>query len=355
MKLIVSVDLSSYLRKLVLPVCFVLIAACAEAPERGVPHSDILQKQNYSDVRVMSWNVQTSSILPPDGVRQESFARIVRAIDPDVIGLQEVLRPGQAETLVQLMNKYIPLSKGASWHAHTVADNALISRFPVYHRGGELVVRYPFPKRGLPDFHFGYAAALIDIPEESGGTDMYVVTMHNKSGAGDENVRLRQVQADAIAGWLRDIRKSEHTNFVPDKTPIVILGDMNVVPGASMRPLETLLAGDIADEETFGPDFEIDWDGTDMADARPSHNGLDREYYTWRNDGMPFEPSALDRILFTDSVATVHRRFVLNTMTLAPNFLQNNGLKKTDVLFGGDPREYDHLPLVVDFAVGSEQ
>ena len=75
-----------------------------------------------------------------------------------------------------------------------------------------------------------------------------------------------------------------------------------------MAPLNTLVTGDIADEETFGPDTRIDWDGTDLADARPSHNALEREYYTWRNDDLPFAPSALDRILYVNSasVCTKH-------------------------------------------------
>lgn len=352
MRLIVPADLSSHLRNLLLSVLLVFLAACAETPEGGVPHPDMLQRQNYSDVRVMSWNVKLTSILPPDGVRQESFARIVQAIDPDVIGLQEVMLPDQAEVLAQLMNRYVPLDKGGSWQVHTVADNALISRFPLHQRGGELVVRYPYPELELPDFHYGYAAALIDIPDYSGGTDMYVVAMHNKSGDGEENVRLRQLQSDVIASWLRDIRKPGHTSFIPEKTPIVILGDMNVVPSAPMRPFETLLSGDIADEESFGPDFRVDWDDSDMADARPSHNELGRDFYTWRNDNLPFEPSALDRIIFTDSVMSIRRRFVLNTMTMLPNDLENHRLKQTDVLFGGDPGYYDHLPLIVDFAIG---
>lgn len=350
----VPADVSSQLRKLLLSALFLLLAACAANNEGRAPHLEALQRLNYSDVRVMSWNVKLTSILPPDGVRHESFARIVRAIEPDVIGLQEVMLPHQAEILAQLMNRYIPLERGASWQVHTVADNALISRFALRQRSGELVVRYPYPELGLPDFHYGYAAALIDVPNHLGGTDIYVVAMHNKSGSGEENVRLRQLQSDAIARWLRDLRKPGHTNSISDNTPVVILGDMNVVPGAPMRPFETLLTGDIADEDTFGPDFGMDWDGTDMADARPSHNAKEQSYYTWRNDNLPFEPSALDRILFTDSVMSVCQRFVLNTMTMSTDELASLGLRDSDVMYDQEADYYDHLPLVADFTLWSE-
>jgi hypothetical protein len=34
---------------------------------------------------------------------------------------------------------------------------------------------------------------------------------------------------------------------------------MNAVPNASMAPFETLMSGDIADEDTFGSDFSLVW------------------------------------------------------------------------------------------------
>lgn len=331
-----------------------VLAGCAGKHEQKAPGAEAFQRQHYSDVRVMSWNVKLNSILATEGARYESFARIVQAIDPDVIALQEVAKAGLAEQLTQLMNNYIPLENGESWQVHTVSDNALISRYPLQQQSGELPVRYPIPELGAPDFHFGYAAALVDIPGDFADTGIYVVAMHNKSGAGKENVRLRQVQSDSIVRWIRNLRESDQANTIPDNTPIVILGDMNVVSDASMQPFETLINGDIIDEETFGPDFRIDWDDTDMADARPSHNGKEQSYYTWRNDAMPFAPSALDRIIFTDSVTSVSRRFILNTMMMSADELAALGLQQSDVLYGGKAGDYDHLPLVTDFSLRSE-
>jgi len=330
----------------------VFLSGCAWNHAKELTPSEGLHRQHSSDVRVMSWNVKRNSIFPPDGVRHENFVRIVQAIDPDVIGLQEVTKPGLVEELTQLMNRYVPLQDGASWQVHSVADNALISRYPIRQPGGELAVPYPIPEWGLQDFHFGYASALVDLPEEFGGADLYVIAMHNKSGAAREEVRLRQIQSDSIVRWLRNLRDSDQANSLPSNTPIVILGDMNVVPEVSVQPLETLLSGNIVDEETFGPDIEIDWDGSDLSDARPSHNALGRSYYTWRNDDLPFAPSALDRILFSDSVMSVRQRFVLNTMMMSTDELADRGLQKSDVLYGGIAGYYDHLPLVADFGIG---
>lgn len=331
----------------------VSLSGCEKDHATDLQASNAFDRQQPTDIRVMSWNVKANSIFPPNGVRQESFARIVRAIDPDVIALQEVVRRELVAELTQLMNEYIPLEDGKSWHVHGVSDNALVSRYPIRWRGGGRAVPYPLPQFGLPDFHLGFASVLVDLPERVSATDLLLVAMHKKSGGDIEDVRQRQVHSDTIVRWMRDLRDSGPNRPVADNTPLVLLGDMNAVPNASLQPLETLLSGDISDEETFGPDFRIDWDGTNMADANPSHNGLDRDYYTWRNDGELFPPSALDRILFTDSVMTIRRGFVLNTMTMSPSDLANLGLQKTDALYGGNPSYYDHLPLVVDFVISS--
>ena len=307
-------------------------------------------RQSEAVVRVMSWNIQINSIFPPNGVRQEGFIRIVRALEPDVIGLQEVFH-GRIDALTALMNSHVPLSEGRLWSVHIVGDNALISRYPLEQQGGELVVPFPYPQLGVPDFHYGFAAAYIDLPESTSDRALYVITMHNKSRVGDENVRLRQIQSDATVRWLRNLRVEGRSESIPIFTPIVVMGDLNVVPGSSMQPYETLITGDIADEETFGPDVELDWDGSGLADSMPSVNGGEELYYTWRNDEMEFPPSSLDRILFTDSVMSIDQKFVLDTTTMSESDLSALGMRRSDVLFGGNTGIYDHLPLVIDFLV----
>ena len=244
---------------LLLLALVVVISGCGKNDAILPVVSEALHRSAASDVRVMSWNVKINSILPPNGIRHESFARIVRAIDPDVIALQEVMWPDLAAQLSRQMNGYIPLEDGASWYVHTVSDNVLISRYPMRWKGGELTTPYPFPRLGLPDFHHGFAAALLELPGSTGGAELLVVAMHNKSGGDHDDVRLRQNHADAIVRWIRELRGSAQENSIADYTPIVILGDMNAVPNASMAPFETLMSGDIADEDTFGSDFSLVW------------------------------------------------------------------------------------------------
>jgi hypothetical protein len=91
-----------------------------------------------------------------------------------------------------------------------------------------------------------------------------------------------------------------------------------------------------------------------LTDARASHNAKEQSYYTWRNDNLSFAPSALDRILFTDSVLSVSQRFVLNTMTMSTDELASLGLQESDVMYDQEAGYYDHLPLVADFTLRSE-
>lgn len=103
------------------------------------------------------------------------------------------------------------------------------------------------------------------------------------------------------------------------------------------------------DEETFGPSFGPDWDGSHLLEVKPRHNGREKDWYTWRSDSDRYPPGALDRILYTDSVLKVRGSFVLNTTTMRPEELEKSRLRADDVLRDGRPGEFDHMPLAVDF------
>lgn len=341
-------------RQLLLISNFLLLVAGEDLFAQETSEASNFQRQHEVDFRVMCWNVRLDSVVPPNGVRSSSFVRIVRAMNPDLIALQEVMRPDAVEKIKSLLDSQLPLSDGATWSVHSVADNMLISRFPLQRTGGELVFKYPYPNLSLPNFHYGYAAALVKRLEDHNDLGLYVIAMHNKSRLGEENERLRQLQSDSIASWIRKARDAGSPMALAKGTPIVILGDMNVLPNASLQPFETLITGNIVDEANFGPDFDIDWDGTDLADAKPSLNGHGEHFYTWRYDDTQFDPGALDRVIYTDSVLSVKQSIVLDTTTMSAEDLSSLGLLKSDVLFGGEPGFFDHFPLIVDFSVRLE-
>jgi endonuclease/exonuclease/phosphatase family metal-dependent hydrolase len=332
-----------------LTVVGVLVAAAgaevALAQRQGRP--SFLARAVTGELRVLTFNVGDDLIFPDPGKRIDPhglggpsrFLRMARALQPDVMCLQEAT-VGR-ERAVETINELLPPGVGSTWYAHHAIDTVIAARYPLSELAGGMV------EEG--DKRRGHAMALVDLPDASFDRDLYVVCVHNQSGAGALNVALRQRQADILARWIRDAKAPGGVTLRPG-TPIVILGDMNVIDDPALY-LRTLLTGDIADERHYGADFRPDWDGTDLTDAYPSQNGAGRMYYTWRNDTQRFPPGALDRILYTDSVLEAVNSFVLNTATMSKAELRDAGMQRTDV--HRDPRRdiHDHMPVVVDFVV----
>lgn len=301
-------------------------------------------------LRVMSWNVWLSSIFPPDGVRCESFARIVKAVNPDILCLQEI-DPRRAGTLAGMMDRFLPLKEGLHWQAQyaTNIDNVVLSRYPLLRRAQE-----PVMPRPLSNLYLGQVMCLVDLPDSLDLPDLYVIATHFKSSSDEASIRARQRHADSLVRWLRLLRQPSHPDFLPARTPILILGDLNVYeadPRDVTHHLTTLLTGNIVDEKTFGPAIKPDWDDSYLLEVKPRHNGRDKDWYTWRVDTDRFAPGALDRIIYTDSVMEPRSGFVLNTTTMTEEELSRHGLLATDVLKGGKPGNFDHLPLVADFVL----
>jgi hypothetical protein len=155
------------------------------------------------------------------------------------------------------------------------------------------------------------------------------------------------MQSDALVNWMRDARTSGGQIDLPFGTPMMVLGDLNIVE--SPQPLQTLLDGNIINNATYGPDSPPDWDGTRNADAFPLHNTVGPEAWTWRNDLEPFAPGRLDYVTYTDSVLASPKRFVLNTVAMSDALLAATGLQRFDALLDNVGQNYDHLPVVVDF------
>ena len=97
-----------------------------------------------------------------------------------------------------------------------------------------------------------------------------------------------------------------------------------------------------------------DWDGTSNTALSLYHNATGSDTYTWRNDGSSFAPSRLDYITYTDSVLNATHSFILNTTTMTAGDLTATGLQLLDSCYDNIGSEFDHLPLVADFAVVPE-
>lgn len=321
----------------------ILIAATQAFAQTGT----FLDKDAPSDIRLLDFNVNWDSIFPDNDPQnhpfreyntRDAFMRIVAAVQPDIVCLQEINDARDPQQLATLLDQIVPLDGGVVWKAHHGSDNVIVSRYDLSMLRTDT----------SPTTNRGQAMVLVDLPDALYARDFYLMNAHFKASGGNSNIARRQQHADAIVNWIRDIRTPGGLINLPANTPLMVLGDLNVYDTDPAHHLVTLITGDIVDESTYGPDLAPDWDATTLADAMPLHNMAGPASYTWRDDTGGFNPGALDRVLYTDSSMSIGKHFVLNTTTMSPTDLTATGLQANDVALDVNTGYYDHFPIVVD-------
>jgi endonuclease/exonuclease/phosphatase family metal-dependent hydrolase len=315
-----------YVRRLAwLAVCGVLYW------QGGQARADFLDRPNSSAVRVASWNIYFSSIFPDVNLeRSQKFARVLNAIDADVWAFQEIYGGQSAAQLKSLLDDSQPLGTPDGWQVFRSGEFALASKYPI-----------PATYRSTGTAN----RALVDLPDDLFAEDLYLMNNHFKCCGGFDN--QRQNSADFLVNWMRDARTPDGTITLPEGTPMIALGDFNIVDG--QQPLTTLQDGNIINNAQYGADSPPDWDGSGNLVAPALHNAVGPEFYTWRDDRDIYAPSLLDFIIYTDSVASLAHSFVLNTATMTDVQRTAAGLQTYDAMY--DSLTYDHLPLVADFVI----
>jgi hypothetical protein len=288
-----------------------------------VPPSLALGRDDPDDLRFAAWNVQSDGLF--NSSKEAAQGRLLDVMDPDILVVNEVWGHTAAEVR-NVIAQHLPSGPGENWYA-TGDDggNVIVSRLPIL-QSWEVNPGYRI------------TAALLDLgPDED--TDLLVIACHWRCCTADND---RQNEADSIIGFLRDARTPGGVLDLPQDTPFILGGDLNLV--GWRRQLETILYGDILDEGTYGPDAAPDWDGGDFAQVLPRHPD-GRAGYTWRNDGSSFYPGVLDYILFTDSMLDLKNNYVLETRTMTAATRSAYGLGLYDTTDASD-----HAARVADFS-----
>lgn len=276
----------------------------ALAPYPEIP----IERPEEPHFRVVSYNVLWDGHI----LRPEPFRRILRALDPDVIAFQEVHRRTSEEATREEVERWL----GGSWHSRRVRDCVTVSRFPITASASE----------------DGNLLTLIDLPDADCPRDLLVANCHLPSGAKHQ---ARAGEISRLMSLLDRSRRGEGTVPLLPGTPIVILGDMNLVgPSEQLRALKE------------GEGEKPDWDSTPLADLHPYHVAAPRSC-TWRSPQRTgFGPSRIDYVFYTDSVLEPVRSFVLATDSMETGELERLELRPGDSLEASD-----HCPLVADFRI----
>ncbi len=271
------------------------------APYPAIP----LDRPEEPHFRLLSYNVLWDGLT----LRPRPFNRILKALNPDVIAFQEIGAGTEGGTRGRVEEIL-----GGDWHSARRKGCITVSRFPIL-------------AAAAVD---GNLATLLDLSREGEEKEILLVNCHLPFGPKHAE---RAVEIANLMAFLESAKRGEGEIPLEEGTPIVILGDMNLVgPSEHLRVLKQ------------GEDGKPDWDATPLADLHPFHSTAPRSY-TWQSPRRTgFGPSRLDYVFYTDSVLSPVKSFVLATDSMNSRTLKRHGLKRGDAVEASD-----HYPVIVDF------
>jgi endonuclease/exonuclease/phosphatase family metal-dependent hydrolase len=295
------------------------------APARPVEDAqqpdDPLARSPRSDLRIIAWNMQRGALFK----QRDAALRVLRALDPDIICIQELPEDSTSEQVAALLNQ-----TGAGGQADAPRDAwsvvlgagggekraAIAARMPLTSNRHIEPVSHP----NRDDWLLPTAGAIV----VHNGRRLIVMSIHLKccGRIGDESDLRRIVEAKAIRAAVRQAMKADHVDGV------IIAGDLNLV--GSRTPLDSLTG-------------RIDDDGIVLSVAEPIQ--LDRRSNaTWTDPREPFVPGRLDFVLHDEAALQAVGAFVFEARDLAPRWRARHGLRAEDTTIS------DHLPIVADLS-----
>ncbi|MCP5061837.1 MAG: T9SS type A sorting domain-containing protein [Ignavibacteriae bacterium] len=278
-----------------------------------------MRKPDENNLRILSYNVERDKLF--ETYNKESYRRIFNAIKPDLFGFQEIANHSALET-ANLIEELLPSGVGQEWfYKKQGHDIIVISRFPI-------ISSYTLDGNG---------AFLLDLNAKYNGELLFV----NAHPPCCDNNESRQHEIDNFMSFIRDAKEEGGILSLEDETPIIVVGDMNLV--GNQQQQATLITGEIVNVNSYGEAFMPDWDSTYFADSKPYTTNMPNTF-TWYNSNSQFSPGRLDYIVYSNSVINATNSFVLFTDNLPEDSLVTHGLLRYDVTSVSD-----HLPVVADF------
>lgn len=294
------------------------VTAWADPFELDAPSAQPLEKQDArvpvrpdDSVRVVAYNVEHSSPVKDP----EPFARVISALDPDVLLFQEWVE-GDANAIKAWLIAHVDdatdwhVLKGPAWGVAVASKHPLSVLTPL---------DTPNPVNAQNALRF--VGGLADTPLGP----LAVGSTHLKCCGTKDSREDRQRSAEAAA--IADlVAEALGQGAGIQAWGVVLGGDLNLV--GSRPPLDAIAAG-------------ADLDGSALAVSEPMRLG-DQAMFTWYDAGNTFTPGRLDFLLYSDATSEAVNAFVFDTGVLSEAALARLGLD------AGDTAASDHLPVVLD-------
>ena len=281
-----------------------------------------MSKPNLDHFRLLTYNTLQDGLLEND--QAIPIKRIIAAADPDIIHLNEVY-----DTPAFFVENEMEDILDGDWTAHKYnGENIVASRYPI-------ITTY--------EIYYGrLGAALIDLPDDKFDKDLLAVVGHLSCCGKDDQ---RQDQVDALIEFLADAKTPGGILTLEEGTPMLFSGDMNFV--GYDEQINTVIDGNIMNNNVYGPDTKPDWDNGNFSDFRPLQMSAPTAT-TWNTkfpDPGDYPSGRLDFVFYGSSALQPRKGFVINTRDLSDEDLSAYGLLQSDSYFASD-----HLPLVTDFS-----
>jgi len=397
-----TLGLASVARSLMRASVLLALPFAAPALAQWDPPLGQWGEQPSVDLRVMTWNVQDglcSTNSKVEGLDNWcALARVVAALRPDVLILQETgdnsgngtgsgvdsvpdlektvdlflhggtdpFQPGQP-LVTAWVEKYAPSYDLPFEFVSAVTDgfnrNTVLSRYPFADLNGDghsTLGDIPFlsssayatgPHGGIR----GFQHVEIDLPDALYAGDLVLGNSHLKAGSGSSQME-RLVAAQNIAYYL-DYLYNGAGSGIPDP-----LGAINDQPPATriLDPYTVIVTGGDWNEDEVqngsyrGPATWIT--EAEFPESMPSSDGTDRDRSDSKYDdardvftgaSSTHGSSKLDYIAWQDSIATLRRAFIFNTLNLPPGAMPPElvGFQNPPL---ASAQASDHLPVIVD-------
>jgi hypothetical protein len=286
-------------------------------------------------LRIVQWNVAWQRFP-----RQAAdFARVLAALEPDVILLDELPGDGDPAEIAGVFASE-PLAGLGTWR-FVLGESGGIQRALVAAKDREIRPANPLLRVDYPE---GALETLMALAPEDQRAARERETRGGVPVAGAwvdvDGQEVLFVAMDLVSrGWLgspRDVQRTMQATRVREQivlargdsgAPVVIAGDLNLV--GSREPLFALVRG-------------LDIDGSSLVPVDAERLG-ERSITTWRGPEDVFSPGRLDYVLVPDAAISVLNSFVFATEDLDDITLERLGLERDLSM-----RLSDHLVSVVD-------
>lgn len=299
---------------------------------------DPLARAQRTSVRVMSWNVSGPNLLE----RTERFRRIISAVRPDLLLLDEVSAGLSAKAIRELLPD--GEAGGAGGWEVLYGEAGGRQRGAIAVRGGRLrrvppLERVEYPTELTTKLGgtrpLGFGGVRDGIPTlgavvELAGARLLVSTSDLQccgNGVDTPEEMIRLAEAEAIGAAVRRALAADADGV----DGLIVAGDLNLL--GSRQPLHLLTRG-------------LDLDGSDLAVSHPlGLRGLTDATWSATEAARAFAPGRLDVLSYGDSTLRLERAFVLRTSDLSVRWLEAHGLEADD-----SNRASDHFPIVADLS-----